>query len=80
GESTSSTSQKLEKAREAVKNAQAKVDSTKAVYEKAQKETKAATKPEDKKAKEKLENDAKAAYDAAQNELKAAQEVVKKLE
>ncbi|MCK8462187.1 hypothetical protein MZO39_04145 [Mycoplasma capricolum subsp. capricolum] len=65
---------------EAIKNAQVKVDSTKAAYERAKEDTKIVIKPEDKKAKEKLENDLKAAYERAQEELKESQEAVKQLE
>ncbi|WP_434333002.1 Mbov_0392 family ICE element protein [Mycoplasma capricolum] len=65
---------------EAIKNAQVKVDSTKAAYERAKEDTKIVIKPEDKKVKEKLENDLKAAYERAQEELKESQEAVKQLE
>ncbi|WP_434337561.1 Mbov_0392 family ICE element protein [Mycoplasma capricolum] len=55
---------------EAIKNAQVKVDSTKAAYERAKEDTKIVIKPEDKKAKEKLENDLKAAYERAKEDTK----------
>ncbi|WP_369024841.1 hypothetical protein, partial [Mycoplasma capricolum] len=66
-------------AKEAVKNAQAKVDSTKADYEKAQQAVKDA-KPNEKSVKEKLAAEAKTAYEQAQKDLKAAEEKVKELE